>query len=260
MMQTALGIPPPSKPVLPPASTAKSVRSYPVRFEGSVRLYTCNMDEGTFVDFADPNDHQVFMYCWMDRDRDASSAVNFAAPGAPGEFKLGINLRNQDPDLLKLMCCMHMLDEESNIYRTITFAASAAQLDRLMRGEEQKITMRDQMKRDNYAEVTIKAVNAVDFAQSISFTRSALWDVPVLNAEAEKVSQAINANTDNNHMKLPPGGAGFLRGLSRYPILFLGLMLGTPAYVFAPVFPAGSGAASRPAPGRRFRPSGPTTP
>jgi len=196
----------------------------PVVFSGSVKLMTWDMDEGTFVDFHDASNHQVFMYCWADHKRGEGTHVDFATPGAWGHFALSLPIRDQDTDLLKIMCCMRMLDEESNNYRTITFASSAAQLDKLMAGKEQTLTMRDPVMKTNYARVTLCAKNATAFrnhpnckdrdAPKLVFTRSSLWDVGLFNQEVVCVSEFINANSEKNGMGMPPGGGQFSLGLS----------------------------------------------
>lgn len=222
-----LGLPPQPKP--PP---------FPVSISGAIQLFTCDINEGTFVDFTDPGNHQVFVYCWIDNTRGGGAHVGFsgAAPspesdplaktGVTGTFGLTLTFRQQDPDLLKIMCCMRMLDEQSNNFRTVTFASSAIDMPGLMRGEPQTVILRDAMCKENRAQAIVRAANAKDYgnhpdcrsrganAPTLAFSRSALWDVPLFNQEVKSVSEAIRANYTQNGMGMPPGGGPFSLGLT----------------------------------------------
>ena len=195
-----------------------------------MELFTCDIDQGTFVDFNDPKSPQAFVYCWIDHARGGGAHVGFSsATGAPkpspsGAFELSLPFKQKDPDLLKIMCCLRMLDEQSQNYRTVTFASSAIDMAQLMRGEPQTVVLRDAMCKENRAEAVVRATNASDYgnhpaprsqnAPVLAFSRSALWDVPLFNKEVEAVSEAIRANYDRNGMGMPPGGGPFSMGLT----------------------------------------------
>lgn len=213
----------------PPGQTAS--QSFPVSIQGNIQLFTNGINDSTFVDFDDPRDHQVFIYCWIDQTRGKGTHVGFEAgqrfsdlQGVSGSFELGLPFRQQDPCLLKVMCCMRMLDEQSQNFRTITFGSGAIDMTHLMRGGEQKIIMTDAMVKENQAVAVIRASNASDYgnhpdcrrpnAPTLAFSRSALWDIPLFNQEVDSVSEAIQTNSKKNGMGIPPGGGPFSLGVT----------------------------------------------
>jgi hypothetical protein len=242
-----------------PYTNSSSASEYPLQLKGTVRLYTCNLPVDTFVDLSDPNDHQAYAYCWIDSERGNGGHVTYSSPSASGDFHLRINLRQSDPDLLKLQVCMWLRDKSTNNFRTVTVSLSAADLTKLLNGEEQQVVMYDQFIPGNFCDVMLRAVNASDYANFhgadknknslsqkplIRLSPSALRSIPELNQEFKQLSEAFCKSLASQNIQIPAGGEPFRIGVTRSPpiptpLLFLSLMLGTPAHVlfFPPVQP-----------------------
>jgi hypothetical protein len=209
------------------------------------------------------NDLRVYLYCWIDPERGEGGHVHYApcdiagTPQAPvhdGEFSFPLRIRDKDPDLLKVLCCMRMKDEESRNTKNYTLAVSATQLDRLVTGEEQAFTMYDQFNPSNYTEVCMRVSEPVPLG--ITFTRSALWDIESdFKSVATDISNNIMSNIVLNRMQTTEGGEVFTAGLTRYrlpaPLLFVSLFLGTPAYALMMMTAGSSEGPSSPRPARR---------
>jgi hypothetical protein len=158
-------------------------------------------------------------------------------------------IRDGDPDLLKVMACFRMKDNETNNRRTTTLAASAVHLGKLLETGEQRHTMYSQFDMGNYVELLVRVTNASQQSSSmmgeraahpplVRLQRSALWDVKEMAQDAQDVSSSMRSSMNKYAMKDPPGGASFRLGETRCdfvaplptPLLFLCLCLGTPAY------------------------------
>ena len=243
------------------------VMEYPVTLEGQMRTFVARMPVEALVDLSDGSDISVFLYCWANPERGQGAHAHYkpcdiaSSPGSPvvpfhnGEFKLTLNLRDQDPDLLKLTACMRMKDPQTNNTRNAVLATSAVQLDRLLMGEEQSLVMYDQFTPGNYTEVIIRASNAADYGNCVSaltsrpsvrgaldvgpfirLSRSNLWDMDVFEKEVMGVSNRIGESLQKHGVQYTPGGAQFNTGLTRCDrvLLFISLFLGTPAYPIIP--------------------------
>jgi hypothetical protein len=247
-----------SHPPVASGPTTGVVVEYPLKLQGTVRLFTNNLPMDSFINLSNPGDHQTYTYCWIDGTRGSGAHVAFAAQGAPGVFNLNINLRQEDPDLLKMQACMRMRDENTNNLRTVTLAVSAVDLGKLLSGEEDHIVMCDQFIEGNYCELTIRLTNASDYANFkgpqaekglgllpvastkpfIQLKPSSLRSLKDINEQVTTVSSRFIDAMGRFNVSMAKGGAPFYRGVTRSvptPVLFLSLMLGTPAYVFCPM-------------------------
>lgn len=273
-------------PVPPPARGMSGIVQYHhVRLEGRARTFVNRLPADVVCDLTDGSPMHVYMYCWIDSERGQGARVHYspcdiaASPGTVGaeiqhhgEFDLALHVLDNDPDLLKIMACMRMKDQETKNSRTVTLAASAVQLDRLLMGEEQKLTMYSQFDPGNYTEVVIRASNAQEFANCASakaagqehrplvkLSRSSLWDMDVSDQAVNGVSAAIVEKIQKYLMSAPPGGEPFIAGLTRSPrrvacikpLVFLSLFLGTPGYALTPMFTPQLGVRGGPVPVRR---------
>ena len=247
---------------------------YPVTLAGQMRTFVGRMPVEALVDLSDGADIGVYLYCWASPRRGQGGHAHYAPcyiasgldanqprPSHVGDFSLVLNLRDGDPDLLKITACIRMKDEQTSSKRTGTLAASAVQLDRLLAGEELSLTMYDQFIVGNYTEMVIRATNASDYANFkgglgvgdglsalplINLQRSRLWDIEKSDKDVVAVSNNIQASMTAHGVLHTPGGAQFSSGLTRYgkALLFFSLFLGTPAYALCPLFqrdgPAGN--------------------
>jgi hypothetical protein len=211
-----------------------------IQLVGRVKSFVDALPMNSIADLSGSN-LRVYLYCWIDPERGEGGHVHYApcdiagnpqAPVHDGEFSIPLRIRDKDPDLLKVLCCMRMKDEESRNTKNYTLAVSATQLDRLVAGEEQAFTMYDQFNPANYTEVRMGVANPPP--QGITFTRSALWDIEGdFKSVATDISNNIMSNIVTNHMQSTEGCDLFTAGLTRYvptPLVFLSLFLGTPAY------------------------------
>lgn len=240
-----------------------------IKLEGMARTFVNRLPADVVCDLTDGSPMHVYMYCWINSERGQGARVHYspfdiaASPLAiqpetattiqhHGEFDLALRVQDNDPDLLKIMACMRMTDQETKNPRTVTLAASAVQLDRLLMGEEQKLTMYSQFDPGNYTEVVIRASNAHEFANCASvsqapprplvkLSRSSLWDMDVSDQAVGGVSASMVEKIQKYLMAAPPGGEPFVAGLTRWPaqpfapLVFLSLCLGTPGYALTPI-------------------------
>lgn len=238
-------------------------RDYPVQLEGRVKTFAAKLPVDSLADLSgEGGGARVFLYCWIDPSRGQGAHVHYQSnhlasePTDPalrhnGWFSLTMNVRDGDPDILKVSACMRMKDDQTKNTRNATLAVSGTQLDRLLAGEEQAFTMYDQFVPGNYTEVVMRATNASDYANHlasipgsphITLSRSSLWDIetvfrPVVTDNSNRILDILVSNK----MKATKGGSGFLAGMTRSVPCFITLFLGTPAYVL--MLAAGSGAA-----------------
>jgi hypothetical protein len=257
----------------PVVGGSENVKEYPLQLVGRVKTFVARLPVNALQDLSG-QDLRVYLYCWIDSTRGQGGHVHYnpcdiasgpnQKPTHDGEFSISINVRERgDPDLIKIMGCLRMKDQETKNTRNATLAVSAAQLDRMLTGEEQALTMFDQFTPGNYTEVRIRVANAADFANHasapvgsqlprISFKRSSLWDIEtVFRPAVMSASNGIMSVLVSNRMEPTEGGAPFLSGLTRF-FFFLSLFLGTPAYVM--LHAAGNGGA-RSSSSRGRRPS-----
>lgn len=236
------------------------VAEYPLKLQGTLRLFTNNIPMDTFVDLSNPGDHQTYTYCWIDESRGAGGHVAFTKGSAQGAFNLSINLRQSDPDLLKMQACMRMRDESTNNIRTTTLAVSVVDLGKLLSGEEDQIVMCDQFIEGNFCFLTVRLTNASDYSNYkgshagkglgltpakpfIQLRPSSLRNLKDINEQVTGVSSRFADAMGRFNVTMAKGGAPFYRGVTRSalptPVIFISLVLGTPAYAlfFPPLQP-----------------------
>jgi hypothetical protein len=236
-----------------------------IQLVGRVKSFVDTLPLDSIADLSG-NDLRVYLYCWIDPERGEGGHVHYTprdiagdprqAPVHDGEFSFPLKIRDKDPDLLKVLCCMRMKDQESRNTKNYTLAVSATQLDRLVTGEEQAFTMYDQFNPSNYTEVCMSVANPIQ--TGITFSRSALWDIESdFKCVATDISNNIMNNIVMNRMQTTEGGELFTAGLTRYPTLlvFLSLFLGTPAYTLMTAGSLGGPSSPRPMPRKSPRSS-----
>ena len=124
-----------------------------------------------------------------------------------------LTVRDGDPDLLKVMACMRMKDQETKNTRNATLAVGGTLLQRLLAGEEQSFTMHDQFVQGNYTEVVMRVARSepVGDLSQLALSRSSLWDIDtVFQPVVQENSNTIMSIFVSNHMQPTKGGAGFL--------------------------------------------------
>ena len=226
--------------------TANTTPPYPIRLEGTVRPYVCNIAEDQLIRFSGPDCHvQVFCLAWMDKHRGELAHVAFPSGGGAGNFALGMDLHEHDSRHLKVQVSMRIRDEETNNVRTITLAVSASDLTTLLQGQSDSFRMYDQFTDGNYVDITLRIKNATDYANHpqslagsplITLGPSALDNIGALNASMAQVSAHVNANLATNSVCIPAGAMPFKKGMTRsvpplpFPLFFFSLCVGTPAY------------------------------
>lgn len=269
-----------------PQSSGSDSREYPINIEGQALTFIGRLPAHAMADLSDPSNYHVYIYSWIDSERGQGCRVHYkpcdiaSCEEAGGEesqkhngsFSMTLFVRDGDPDLLKVMACFRMKDDETNNKRTTTLATSAISLEQLLQTGEQRQTMYSQFDIGNYVEVVLRVTNTHDYANSalttrcskkglnestsqlpfIRFERSALWDIESMDADVQNVSNSMRGSMRKYAMKDPPGGASFRFGETRYvccdrptppsspyllptPLLFLCLCLGTPACSLFPL-------------------------
>jgi hypothetical protein len=227
-------------------------REFQIQLEGRVKTFASKLPVNALVDVSGEA-VRVYLYCWIDDTRGQGAHVHYnpshiaLEPTNPalrhdGWYSLTLSVRDGDPDLLKVMACMRMKDQETKNTRNATLAVGGALLARLLAGEEQCFTMQDQFMPGNYTEVVMRVANSEPSGgglSQLSLSRSSLWDIdtvfePVVTENSNRIMNIFVSN----HMQPTKGGAGFLGGLTR-SVCFLTLFLGTPAYVL--LLAAGNG-------------------
>lgn len=230
-----------------------SVRKYPINIEGTARVFASMLPvdkiDSMFGGSSAPK--QVFMYAWFDKDNGASAHVAAPFDGDGGRFKLQMFIHDGINPSLKLHASVRTRDQESNNIRTFTLAVSSSKLEHLLSGCEDSFSMQDQFMPGNFVQVSLRIVNAEDFRNhpsSASNTSkplirmgvSALDKIEASNQIMQRISNELQKSIKQNQMVMAPGVADFQQGLTRWnapplplPVLFLSLMLGTPAYVFS---------------------------
>jgi hypothetical protein len=234
------------------SSPGAAPKEFQIQLEGRVKTFAAKMPVNALVDISGEA-VRVYLYCWIDETRGQGAHVHYnpshiaLEPTNPalrhdGWYSLTMTVRDGDPDLLKVMACMRMKDQETKNTRNATLAVGGTLLQRLLAGEEQSFTMHDQFVQGNYTEVVMRVARsepAGDLSQ-LALSRSSLWDIDtVFQPVVQENSNTIMNIFVSNHMQPTKGGAGFLAGLTR-SVCFITLFLGTPAYVL--LLAAGSGA------------------
>lgn len=263
---------------------ATSPALYPLQLEGQCRTYVMGFPLDAMSDFSDQSKSQYFVYAWLDSTRGCGSHVHYQsvsmtsgslsdAPAVEhtGDFKLSIDIMPEEVDLLKIMCCVRIKDDQSNNTRDSVICTGAARLTHLIMGAGEVVTLSSVFDRNNTTELHLRAVNAGDFANSkmsisptealhlplIRFKPSTLWRMNELQDHLSVTCDTLKLKMDKFHVEAPFRSESFVQGQTRCPpqpyylprfLLFLSLCLGTPAYALASVLtpapsPVGSSAA-----------------
>ena len=207
-----------------------------VCFEGKVQLFVSDMPEASFVDLSRAGTHPVFACCWIDRHRGKSSFVEFPTGSGVGVFRVELELRDGDPDKLKVQLSMRMRDSQTGNRRTVPLTTSCANINPMLAGRVDEMRMPDQFISSNFANVSMRIVNSQDFvSRPLVLSASKLDQIADLNKHVRRVSEEMEANNVKNNTKFLKGTDSMRSGDSRclpWGLVFLALALGTPAYAF----------------------------
>ena len=233
--------------------SSSSTHKHSINIEGKLRVFTSMlpMDKIDSMFGGSSSPKQVFLYAWFDKDNGASAHVAAPFEGEGGQFRLTMPVYDGINPSLKLHASVRTRDQESNNIRTFTLAVSSTDLETLLSGREDSFAMEDQFMPGNFVQVSMRIANAQDFRNHpscadnmskplIRMGVSALGKIEESNRIMQRVSEQLQESIKQNNMVLAPGVVDFQQGLTRLPsfslpskpMLFMSLMLGTPAYVF----------------------------
>ncbi len=206
-----------------------------VQFEGTVQLFVSEMPEASFVDLTDSGTHPVFACCWIDGRRGKSAHVVFPPGGGVGVFRVDLDFRDDDTDKLKVQLSMRMQDPQSANRRTVPLTTSCACVATMLTGMTDEFRMPDQWMEGNFVNVSMRILNHRDFRdRPLRLQPSKLGRLPEFNNHVKRVSDAFEANNVLNKTQFLHGADSMRDGSSRClpptALVFLALVLGTPAY------------------------------
>lgn len=223
-----------------PASDSPRFR---VSFAGSLTLDTCKIPTGSLVDLTGAGNHPVYLCCWTNGGNGKSTHVTFPSVGsASGTFSFDLDCHQDDYDTLKVQATMRMRDQDTGNLRTIPLCMSFADMNKMLRGEDDTFRMQNPFAAGMYGDMTMRISNSTDFRNNpgspaskplLTLRPSNVTRVGELNKALGDVSAGLQANVKRNNAQIPRGVESMLDGLSRYhpPVLFfVSLLLGTPAY------------------------------
>ena len=261
---------------------------YPLQLKGRCRTFVASLPADALEDFSDESKSQFFVYAWMDSVRGCGAHVHYASvkvssnnvgasvgaevaePVAAehfGDFTLSLNIHEEDLDLVKVMCCVRIRDEETGNTRISVVSSGALRLSHLLMGAEEKVTLQSVFDRGNRSELCVSAMNAADFANlsmSISptgglhlplirFKPSSLWRLPEIHDHLQETCDTLKLEMDKFKIEPPFRADNYVAGLTRWlwrpsfcphlpcSVLALSLCLGTPAYtLISSCVPAGN--------------------
>ena len=235
--------------------SAACLRSEPVGgetarvcFEGTLSLSVCNIPVNSLVDLTAKGTHTVYLCSWLNGQQGKSCDVLFSPDGkGVGTFRFDLDCRIDDFDALKVQATMRMRDQETSNLRTVPLCSSYACMNTMLCGEEDAFRMRHPFVSGEFGDIAIRISNAKDFRNhpaSVSMDSKPLFALKAsnigriveLNKMFAEVSGGIQQNIRDSKAKIPRGVGTMVDGLSRYTppppaVLFLSLMLGTPAYI-----------------------------
>ena len=225
-----------------PASVGGGPR-FRVSFAGTLVLDTCKIPTSSLVDLSETGDHPVYLCSWTNGDNGKSTHVSFPRGGS-GTFSFDLDCCQGDFDTLKMQATMRMRDQETGNLRSVPLCMSFADMNKMLRGEEDSFRMQHPFVAGVFGDVTIRIANATDFRNHpasatvtakplLSLCVSNVHRVADLNQKLAGVSTGLQDSIKQNNANVPRGVESMLDGLSRYhpPVLFfVSLMLGTPAY------------------------------
>lgn len=227
--------------ILPP-------QEHEVCLSGFFTPATCGLRERMIDRFSDDGQHHVYVVAWVNGKQSRCAHVVFDQQNPnnmAGSFALSLNIRDQDPDAVKLQFCMRMPDPETGNRRTAELYTTYTDMNTLLTGAEDRLKVVNQFTSENRADVVVTMSNAKDFrnhasnAQDMSkpllrLSRTNLRLLHQVNQDAIAVSHSMRKTLNRNKLAMSPGGNPFEDGMTRYSppsaALFVALFLGTPAY------------------------------
>jgi hypothetical protein len=218
--------PPPAGPRSVPTAEAPDgagKSSHSLKFNGVVRVYTCDIPDDSIVDLSENGVYSVYVTCWIDSQRGKSAYVSFPNRSHPGTFSLELDVKDGDPEKLKLQLCMRMRDEETGNRRTAELSTSYACLQTMLKGDIDEFIMPDEFSPGNKAQIAISISNAAEFRNYpgmsedmqkplLQLVESKIDSIQKFNAHCNMVSAVIGTNNGANRTRMPPGGDAFENG------------------------------------------------
>lgn len=205
---------------------------YVLHCEGSLTFCTDGIPSDLF---GCVQDERRFLYCWNDgkwgegTELGGGLADGGTAAGKSGQFRLGVEVRQEDTELLKLQGSIRLSEQSSGNTRTIAVGTGGVPLDSLLQGKEVSFQLDSPFNAGNCVQGTIRAVNAHEFANItgapvagkpfIRLRPTALRQLPAYNDALKAISTAVQENLRCNNIGMPPGGEMFRTGISRSPRL-----------------------------------------
>ena len=223
--------------------------TYPICIEGVAKFFTSGFPESILMDTANfPVNTKFFISSWLDKDRGDGQEANYKNKSTGASFTLNTNVKDTETDLLKLQASMRILDDSTNNRRTITFATGAAFLPALLEGKVIQTVLRDVFSPTDRVEISMMVSNAHEFTNcttisphfgtssqrnskrgqvlgseagsgkkpTITFLKSPLWSISKFNEEVNRMADGVSSNMKANNTVIPPGGDGFVQGLTAW--------------------------------------------
>lgn len=193
-------------------------------------MFTYGMPSQSLMHLSDVSETQVYVTAWLNSSVGKSAHVAFDASegGGKGVFAFSIPCRRDDPDLLKLQFCVRMRDECTNNKRSMEIYTTCARMNHMLAGNVDKFRARNQFSPSNYGDVHLRITNATDFRNHpqsehdtskpmLMLSPSKLNLLSKSNEMCDKLSKQVVATLAKNNAQSPPGGGGFLEGLTSRP-------------------------------------------
>jgi len=204
---------------------------YVLHCEGTVTFCTDGIPDGLL---GCEEGERRFLYGWKDGTWGVSAEVSGgAATGSPGcgavagRFKMAVEVRQGDSELLKLQASSRLQERVSGNVRTIAVGTGGVPLDSLLEGKEVSAVLASPFNEGDCAQIVIRATNAHEFANGkigaqaggkplIKLRPTALRHLPGFNEALKKISASVQDNLKCNNIGMPPGGEMFRAGISRW--------------------------------------------
>lgn len=195
---------------------------YLLHCEGNVSFCTDGVPDELF---GRSNGDTGFMYCWNDGSWGVGTELG--ANGVPGGFLMTVEVGQGDSELLKLQASSRMQERVSGNVRTFAVGTGGVPLDSLLGGKECTFALVSPYNEGNFAQGTMRAINAHEFANGlagsqaadkprIQLKQTALRHLPAYNEALNTISSAVQENMACNKIGMPPGGEMFRTGISRW--------------------------------------------
>jgi len=189
----------------------------------------------TFVDLSDHGAGHAFLTAWCSRDRCRSAHVHFQTTTEAGQkvvqdgtFKFALDIRPDDPDLLKVQVLMRMRDEETKNRRTAELCITCADMRAMLEGKTDRFQVAHPFNTDLTVEISLRICNARDLRNRLDgpgdqsnpvlrLRPSSLRQIERLNQDVGGISDAMTQTLQRVKGQTPPGGNGFIPGESLRP-------------------------------------------